>query len=399
MNKIFTVVMPDIGEGVVEGEVIQWLKNKGEELKQDEPVVVIMTDKATVELPSPYPGKLFKQYVQTGEIAMKDKPLYDIALLEEGVEPLLQEKAPELKENVNPEIIVTPSQTESITDDGVKAAPPIRKLAKELNIDLNTIKGTGPEGRITQEDLIRKISQTIKETPSEEEEEEEPLVGIPALMAKRMAESKKRIPHFSYFELCDATRLVQLRNRFKEEAAKQGILVTYMPFMIKALSLSLQHYPKINSSYDEIRNSIFHHKNHHVGIAISTKNGLIVPVLKDVQNMDLQETILAYNALKKKALEGSLSPNDMKGATITISNFGVLGGSGVWATPIIQHPEVAILAVAKIQKQPVVSNNELTIKDILNLSWSFDHRIIDGNLAASVSHYFCTLLQNPAALL
>lgn len=401
MNKVFTVAMPDIGEGVVEGEVIQWLKQLNDELRQDEPVVVVMTDKATVELPSPYPGKLIKQYYKPGDTAIKGRPLYDIELAESNEKIHVKKDSSEIKESPH-KIAEQPISSTVKSSSGVTADPPTRKLAKDLNIDIETIQGTGTDGRVTKEDLLqmaasKKSSQT--QVIPLDGDEEKPLIGIHSLMAKRMAESKSKIPHFSYFEQLDATRLVQLRHSFKEEAAKQGISVTYMPFIIKALSMSLHRFPKINSSFDSDNNRLILHKMHNVGIAITSKEGLIVPVLKNVQAMSLQEIIIAYDFLRRKALEGKFAPHEMKEATITISNFGVFGGGGLWATPIINYPEAAILAIARIQKLPMVKNSELVVRDALNLSWSFDHRIIDGDLAASFSHHFCTLLQNPAPLL
>lgn len=393
MGKIYTVTMPDIGEGVVEGEVINWLKQLNDPVAQDEPVVILMTDKATVELPSPYVGKLVKQYYQVGQIAIKDKPLYDIEVTAEQhtIEKLQPEKKP------TPIARAPESPKPSKEHHKALAAPPTRKLAKELGIDINSIEGSGPEGRVLKTDL--KQSKANKPTLNLFEDEEKPLVGIHKLMAKSMAASHAEIPPFSYFEQVDATRLVQMRQSFKEKAAEQGISVTFMPFIIKALSLTLTQFPKVNSSLDMDRNTLILHKPHNVGIAISTSNGLIVPVLKNVESMALQEIIMAFNDLKERAATNKLLPSDMKEATISITNFGVLGGGGLWATPIINYPEAAILGIARIQKLPIVRNDEIVIRDVLNLSWSFDHRVVNGEEAAEFSHHFSTLLQNPAPLL
>lgn len=435
MSNIFTVTMPDIGEGVVEGEVIKWLKQPNDPLAQDEPVVIIMTDKATVELPAPYPGRLAKQYYEVGQIAIKDKPLYDIDVQsgvataqsqEEKKETKRESKKEPRKEEEEPVRVSKPAERTSITPD-VKttakgkalAAPPTRKLARDIGVDINAVPATGKEGRVTKEDLVRYhagISSMAMATPPTPQEgkkrstaataplrlpgdHEVPIIGIRNLMAKRMAESKDVIPHFSYFEQLDASRLVKLRHSFKEEAAKQGISVTYMPFIIRALSITLNKFPEVNSSVDIEKNAIIYHKQHNVGVATTTEQGLIVPVLKNVQEMTLHELIRAYDELKGRALAGKLKPSDMKEATITISNFGVLGGGGLWATPIINYPEVAILGIARIHKQPIIRNDAVVVRDVLNLSWSFDHRIIDGDMAASFSHHFSVLLQNPAALL
>lgn len=412
MTKIVTVVLPDIGEGVVEGEVIEWLKNINDPVAQDEPVVIVMTDKATVELPSPCAGTLIKQHYQPGQIAIKDKPLYEIATANNSPSENIQIPTSEAK--TSKKSAETPTQkidnnhtTLPPRSGHAQAAPPTRKLAKDLGIDIHQISGSGPEGRVLKEDILQRLkkddpypsSVSASELNHFEDDEEKSLIGIRLLMAKKMALSHQLIPHFSYFEQLDATRLVQLRYKFKEEALKQGIAVTYMPFVIRALSMTLQQHPIANSSLDFNRNKVIMHKQQNIGIATTTKQGLIVPVLKGVQAMTLEELILAYEELKQRALAGKLHSEDMKGATITITNFGVLGGGGLWATPIINYPETAILGLSRIQKQPVVRNDALVIRDMLNLSWSFDHRVIDGDQAATISHYFSNLLQNPAALL
>jgi pyruvate dehydrogenase E2 component (dihydrolipoamide acetyltransferase) len=411
VGHIFTVKMPEIGEGVIEGEVIQWLKQVNDNVKIDEPIVVVMTDKATVELPSPYAGQLTKQHVQPGENAIRGKPLYDIQTAGEDSAPPNRAEEAEPSPPSPRRAVCKPEQpaantqeplVQNKTGNHALASPGLRKLAKDLGIDIERVKGTGKEGLITVEDIKGylgsqppKVSQILHLA----NDEEIPIVGIRNLMAKKMKESKTQIPHFSYFEQVEATRLIQLRRNITAEAAKEGIHLTYMPFFIKALSLTIQRYPIVNSMIDASANKLIVHKYHNVGIAFSTALGLIVPVLKNVEQMPLIEIIRNYDALKQKAYHDKLQPADMKESTITISNFGVLGGGGLWATPIINYPEAAILAVARIQKQPVVKNQEVKICDVLNLSWSFDHRVIDGDSAASISHYFSTLIQNPAALL
>lgn len=404
MKHNFTVTLPDIGEGVVEGEVIEWLKQVGDELHQDEPVVIVMTDKATVELPAPYPGKLVKHYFKPGEMAIKGKPLYDIEV-EESI------AAPKRSQATVKEPIAAPPSpakqsskpTESCGHKKALATPAVRKTARDLGIDLDQIQGTGQEGQVTSEDIKAHLSHSrspLNLTPlSLPDDRLEPLIGIRQSMAQKMTLSKQLIPHFSYFEQVDASRFVKLRSKVKEEAAKENIQVTYMPFFIKALSLSLKQYPLFNSSIDMENHNIRIHQAHNIGIAMSTKLGLIVAVLKNVEKMSLQDIIRSYESLKDRANHHKLSPSDMKDSTITISNFGVLGGGGLWATPIINYPEVAILALSKIQKQPIAKNGNLEIRDLLNLSWSFDHRVIDGDMAATFSHYFATLIQNPAPLL
>jgi pyruvate dehydrogenase E2 component (dihydrolipoamide acetyltransferase) len=415
-NQIFTVCLPEIGEGVVEGEVIEWLKQIGDLVKQDEPVVVVMTDKATVELPAPYPGVLVKQYYRVGEISIRDKPLYDIQL----DAALPSHKNQKENEKVGEQFIGKspfPLEREPLcqTEDTFSldsslhenktalATPKVRDLAKKLGVNLDDLTGSGKEGRITQQDLKNYLSISPEKVHKTSllylsDDNEQHLIGIRGLMAKKMAEGHANIPQFSYFEQVEATRLVQLRANMKEGAAQQGINLSYMPFFIRALSLTIKQFPLMNSCVDIPSAKIIIHKQHNIGIAMASQQGLIVPVLKGVHNMSLEEIIKSYEALKTKSTLGKLTPNDMKDATITITNFGVLDGAGIWATPMIHYPEVAILGLARIRKEPVVRNNEIAIRDILPLSWSFDHRIVDGEMAVSISHFYHNLIRDPASL-
>lgn len=415
-QNIFTVRLPDIGEGVVEGEVIEWLKKVGDPVKQDEPVVVVMTDKATVELPAPYPGTLSKQYYGVGEISIKDQPLYDIQLESAAVPKAQKQTATSEKKAATQQIERVPQETQKqvaveshterqIVSSQVLATPQVRGLAKELGIDINSLRGTGKDGRVIKEDLALHTREGSHKPEFHspllhlEDDEEQPLFGIRGLMAKKMTEGHALIPQFSYFEQVEATHLIQLRQNFKDKAAKEGINLSYMPFFIRALSMNIKRFPLINSCVDMGASKIIVHKQHNIGIAMASPQGLIVPVLKGVQDMNLEDVIKAYAALKIKANAGKLTSSDMKEATITITNFGVLEGSGIWATPMINYPEVAILGMARIHKEPVVRNHEIVIRDILPISWSFDHRIIDGELAVSISHHFNTLIRDPAVLL
>jgi pyruvate dehydrogenase E2 component (dihydrolipoamide acetyltransferase)/2-oxoisovalerate dehydrogenase E2 component (dihydrolipoyl transacylase) len=412
--------MPDIGEGVVEGEVITWLKAINEPVGQDEPVVVLMTDKATVELPSPHPGKIARHYYNVGDIAQRDKPLYDIELSD------TLSKAPKILE---PSPVVPPvpeKQKDNSTEekkesglvarkndkdkDKVLAIPSVRHTAREMGIDISAVSGSGKEGRVTLHDLQEFVSKGQKPAPQDrcakstasarlEGDEVLPMVGIRGLMAKKMQETHANVPQFSYFEQADATRLIQLKKKINEAATKEGIKVTYMPFFLRALSLTIGKFPELNSSFDAGNRQLIIHKQQNIGIAMASASGLIVPVLKNVQDMNLEQLVKAYENLKKQAEAGSLHSSDMKEGTITISNFGGLAGGGLWATPIIYYPEVAILAVARIQKQAMVHEGQLAVKDMLNLSWTFDHRIIDGEAAALYSHHFVKLINNPAELL
>lgn len=418
MGRIFTVTLPDIGEGVVEGEVVEWRKNVGETLHQDEPVVLVMTDKATVELPAPHPGKLAKQYYQPGGIAIKDQPLYDIELEDQAIEDatadkndtvsklevqIAPEKAPPMPAPIQAKLKPEIKEAGQLPGCQTKLAiPKVRKLAKQLGIPLSEIVGSGKDGRINPEDLgSHRIQKAVPAaTPCHLPGDKElPLIGVKALMAKKMVQSKSLIPHFSYFDQVDSSRLVQLKNNLKEKANGRGIHLTYMPFIIKAISLCINKHPLLNSSFDAENNKVILHQVQNIGIAMATSLGLIVPVLKGIEAMSIEALIFAYEDLIKRAQAGKLLPNDMKESTFTITNFGSVSAHGLWATPVINCPEAAILGIGRIQPQPIIKQGDLVVRDVLNLSWSFDHRIIDGEAAALISKTFCSLIENPAALL
>lgn len=421
MSETFCVPLPDIGEGVVEGEVIEWLKEEGEFAEQDEPVVVVMTDKATVELPAPHPGVISKHYYQPGEIAIRDEPLYDIelavAITVGGDKP----PSPSVKkEKKSPSLKSCPkaAKPDPVERKGKKAlaTPAVRKLAKELGVSLEDVPGTGPMGRVLREDVQRFFSgrplspsrsrgragpqvapgesTPIHRLPGDEVQ---PLMGFRNFIAEKMVESKYLVPHFAYFSRLDATRLVQMRQKSKAEAASHGVKLTFMPYFIRALSLALKEYPQFNSSVDlEEKTHVIHHEQN-IGIAMKAKEGLIVPVLKGVQNLSFHELIQRYDALRQKALEDALEASDMKESTITVSNFGTEGG--LYATPIINYPEVCILGLGRMEKEPVVRGDQVVIRPMLNLSWCGDHRVLDGDKMAAFSNLFIKLLENPAHLL
>ncbi len=364
MSSIFSVKLPDIGEGVVEGQVIEWLKKVGDTVGQDEAVVVVMTDKATVELPSPHEGVLAKQCYHAGEIAKVGESIYEISV---GSTVLVEQE--------------------------ILATPHTRHLADELGVKLESLHGSGKEGRITDEDVGK--AAHVKD-PEKAQEQRVPMIGVRYLVAEKMSEAKARIPDYSYFDSLDATRLIQLRNKIKSDAEKEGIKVSYMPFILRALSMTICRFPLLNSSVDFEKKEIIMHAQHDMGIAVSQEAGLIIAVLKNVEKMGMQEVVRSYDALMKKVQKGELSREERIRSTITVSNFGPLGGK--WATPIINYPESAILGIAKIRKEPVVRGEEVVIRDQMNLSWTFDHRVIDGELAAKVSNYFIHLLENPMEL-
>lgn len=361
MSQIYTFILPDIGEGISEVEIVSWSKAVGEKIEENESIVTVLSDKASVELPSPYSGKLLKSYHQEGQIALVGQPIFDLELIDQP-------------------------KTEAL------ALPSTRQLAKKLNIDINAVVGTGKDGRISDDD-VQNYHMSIKTLKDGDKDLSIPLPGIKRQMLKKMEQSRS-IPHFSYFEQVDATWLIGLRNELKNKGYQS---LTYMPFIVKALSLTIEKYPILNSSIVQ-GDRILYHKEHNFCIAASSKKGLLVPVFTNVQGLTLKEIIDKYNTFINLIRSNELKEKDMKNGTITISNFGVLG-NGLWTTPIISPPQVAVLALAKIQKLPFIKNERLEAVDVLNLSWSFDHRVIDGEEATGISNFFAKFIENPDSLL
>lgn len=395
MSQTYTFILPDIGEGNHEGEVVSWLKQVGDKIEENQPIVVILTDKAAVELPSPYAGTLIKQHYHAGQLAITGNPLYDLEISSDIALKFQQDKTPARSLHVQNVYL-----QETFPSKDKLALPSSRQLAKKLGIDLNLISGTGREGRVTEKDIEKfHLEQTSRSTQQHLPGDERfPITGIKHQMFRKMSESHQMIPQFSYFEQIDAAPLIQLRQAFNQKCAKGEQTITFMPYLIRALSLTILQYPILNSSVDVKNNQLIMHKQHNIGIAAKIASGLIVPVLKNIQDFSFEELLKNYQRLIDQIRVNEFQPADMKNGTITITNYGKFG-NGLWATPIINYPEVAILAIAKIQKQPFVRNEQLVATEVLNVSWSFDHRVIDGEDAALISNYFSKLIQNPYQLL
>jgi len=416
MSNIFTVNLPDIGEGVVEGEVVEWLKKEGDTLAQDEPVVMVMTDKASVELPAVYPGILSKQHVPVGEIAIKDKPLYDIQLEGDApVEKKEEKKAPKEEKKADPDPskpapapVAASAPSPRPAGQKALATPATRHYAREKDVDIQQVPGSGKGGRVTRDDINQFLSgggsvpifgsgRTTTPVHQLENDERVPLKGVRKIIAERMVESKHTIPHFAYFDEVDLTNLVDVRSKLKAEAAEQGVKLTYLPFFVRAMSQAIAKFPMVNASIDLQTQEIVYHNVQNFGIAVATENGLIVPVVKDVNNKSLLQLAAEINDLAERTRDGKAKPDELKGGTITISNIGAIGG--LWATPIINYPEAAILGMTKLQKRPVVIDDEIVIRSMMNLAWCFDHRLVDGAKAAEYSNEVIKNLENPSRML
>jgi pyruvate dehydrogenase E2 component (dihydrolipoyllysine-residue acetyltransferase) len=383
--------LPDIGEGVSEGEILKWMVKEGEAVKEDMPLVEVMTDKVNVQIPAPRSGRAAKILVKEGEVAKVGQTL--MVIDEEGKAPSAVVPPPP---SASPQTPAAASQTSPPTarppqpDSGVLATPATRRLARELGVDISGVRGSGPQGRITDDDVRGASSgqgQKAVSAPSPPQhpraganEEVVPLRGIRKTIAERMVKSRQTAAQVTHVDEADMTELVQLREAFKGSAQKRGVRLTYLPFIIKALVPALKEFPYLNASLDEQSGSIVLKKYYNIGIATDTEQGLVVPVVKDVDRKDIFDLAGEIERLAESARKGTLSLDEVRGSTFTITNVGAIGG--LFATPIINLPEVAILGLHKIAKRPVVRDGRIEVRDTTYLSLSFDHRVLDGAYAA-----------------
>jgi 2-oxoisovalerate dehydrogenase E2 component (dihydrolipoyl transacylase) len=402
-------ILPDIGEGIVECEVVKWLVAQGQNILEDQAVVEVMTDKALVEIPSKYSGVVTKLYYAEGNIAKVHSPLFAMQVVEDDV---AQKKPSEsVKEihniEVNPANSVAPShQTETntaIKDTGkALASPAVRRLARELDIDLSQIVGSGDKGRVLKDDLIVTSSPVIEPITvvplTSGGKRVEPIRGIQAAMAKHMMHSVFTVPHFSVSEEIEMDKLIEARAQLKPIFERDGVKLSFMPFFIKAMSLALEKFPIINSQVNADCSEVTYFDDHNIGLAVDSKIGLVVPNIKGVQHLSLLEVAKKSNELVDLARQGRLSSGHLKGGTISISNIGVLGGTV--ATPVINAPESAIVALGKIQRLPRFDeNDDVKAVNIMHVSWSGDHRIIDGATMVRFNNLWKSYLENPITML
>lgn len=381
MERIVTVNLPDIGEGVVEGEIVQWLKKVGDPLKLDEPVVVVMTDKATVELPSPEEGVLREIFWKEGQLAIRGKPLYSIACLGHSEKPV--ESSHRVEAKVEPAPVPTPILQKG---EKVLASPATRHLAKMLGVSLETIVPSGSRGEVTPEDVKGSLQiKSSKKNLRRDGDEVIPLRGIQWLMAETMIKSHAEVPQFTYVISYDPTALRLAKEKFAG--------ATLMPFFIKAWAITAKEFPFLNASVDADQREIYVHPHVDMGIAVDSPQGLLLPVLKGADSLNFSELIKAFDKLKEGARKGDLSPDAMRGGTVSLSNFGTLGG--ILGTPLIPYSQTSILGIGKMEECPVVRQGKIEIGYKQYLSLSCDHRIVDGATAARAAERLVALLSDP----
>ena len=411
----FVFKLPDIGEGVVEGEVVQWHVSVGDSVSEDDPIVDVMTDKATVTIPSPVSGVISSLSGDVGDMIAVGSSLMEIdsegevgvpeAEDTEEQEPVSDPDPPKAPEPAPAPKAPEPAPSEIQTQTGrVLASPAVRKRARENDVDLSNVRGSGPAGRIRHADLDAFIAAggAVSGAPpmaySLKRTEVTPVkvVGLRRKISEQMSLSKSRIPHFSYFEEVDITELENLRQILNSTRDETQPKLTYLPFIMLALAKIMPDHPECNAHFDDEAGVVNRNAAVNLGIATQTDRGLYVPVVKHVESMDIWKTASEMQRVSGSARDGSASLDELTGSTFTITSLGREGGLG--ATPIINHPEVAILGVHKAREMPVARNGAIVIRRIMNLSSAFDHRVVDGADGASLIQHLKRMLENPALI-
>jgi 2-oxoisovalerate dehydrogenase E2 component (dihydrolipoyl transacylase) len=413
---IFEFKLPDIGEGVVEGEVVEWMVSVGDTVKEDDPILSVMTDKATVEIPSPTDGVVKSIVGEPGTILAVGQVCIDFETDGEGTPAPVEKKveatpepAPEKTPEPEPAPASKPAPAAKSTPVVVAApgarplaSPAVRQRARESGIDLSGLSGSGPAGRVTHADLDswkEAGSPVAAAGPSRTAltgVTEVPVIGLRRKIAESMTESYTTIPHFSYFEEVDITDLETLRVHLNASRTEGQPKLTYLPFIMQGLVKALGDNPVCNALYDDVKGVVSRHDAIHLGIATQTDRGLYVPVVKHVEAQDVWTSATEMQRVSQAARDGTASLDDLTGSTFTITSLGRMGGLG--ATPIINKPEVGILGVHNAVDTPVVRNGQIVIRKMLRLSSSWDHRVVDGWDGAVLVQRLKTLLENPATI-
>jgi len=425
------VKLPELGEGVTEGELVKWTVAVGDSVKADQTVAEIMTDKATVEVPTPFAGTVKELKFKKGDVIKVESVIITLSGAT-GQNATQQTSHSSATTTVNAALTQTTvhstavmSATSSpgifppVADSKVLATPATRRLAREMSVDINSLSGSGLAGRVTREDVLNAkggsasvssgVGAVSAGTPTMNFpkptytstnaalEERVDLIGIRKKIAQNMQMAKAVIPHFTLMDEVEVTQLVAIRESLKDYADKNGTKITYLPFAMKALIATIKEFPMFNASIDDANSQIVYKKYFNIGFAADTPNGLMVPVIKNADQKSILEISKEIIDLSKRARDGKLKPDEMKGATITITNIGSVGG--MYATPIINHPEVAILGMYKIQDKPVIKDGQLTAIKVMNYTITADHRLIDGAVAANFLKSFFQKIQNPGILM
>ena len=426
----FEFQFPDIGEGIHEGVITKWMVQEGDNIEEGESVAEVETDKVTTEIPSPRSGKVLQlkankgDTINVGDVFIVIDAGGGSEALDEGSKANEKEEVEEETAGVVGQVVsssdVIPSSTEGSpqtkkTEERRKvlATPVARHLAKDLGVDINTVRGSGPNGRVMKDDIYKaseeKSEPEVKETGLRDRQpkklsisedlpvERIPLTKIRKTIAEKMSESRFTIPHTTAMDEIDISRLHEFRKKYKDSLKEEDVSLTYLPFIIKAAIAALKKYPEFNSSLDEENDELVLKKYFNIGVATDTERGLMVPVIKDADNMNLVEIAKAIEDLSTRAKDNQIQLSQLKGGSFSVTNYGSIGG--YFGIPIINYPESAILGIGRVVEKPIVKDGEIVAAHILPLSLSYDHRIIDGASGARFLNLLKELLSNPDILL
>lgn len=423
----FRMDLPDIGEGVVEAEVQQWFVAPGDVVAEDQPLVEVMTDKATVVIPSPRRGKIVKLFWKVGDVAKVHAPLVEIEP-EGAVEAAAPAPAPPRGEAARPAAAaradfgpapgpVAAEPAGAAPGQKALATPAVRALARELGIDVNAVPGTGPGGRVTKDDLSAHRTRrnghgpgpatsrppaagptAARPTPpaAPQADERLPIRGVRKKIAENMARSKRTAAHFTFVEQVEVTELVRVKDRIAQAAKAEGVRITFLPFVVKAVVAALKKHPKLNATMDEERSELVLHRRYDIGVASATESGLIVPVLRGADGRSVVDLAREIERLAADTRAGRIRPDDLGRSTFTITSLGALGG--LFATPVLNHPEVGILGVHRIRPTPVARDGQVVVRDVMHVSVTSDHRVVDGHEAAAFAYEVIRYLEDPNLL-
>ena len=398
--------LPDIGEGVTEGEIVEWFVGAGDTVGEDDPMVEVMTDKATVTIGAPCDARVERLCFDVGGVAQVGQVILTLESdAASNVEAAQRSSRPaatavgEIRDQLPGAGLFGGGAGGEIAYFQAKplATPATRRLAKEMGVDLRRVRPSGDGGRVTRDDVRGALrGEMAEDRPHAPLEERQPLVGMRRKIAERMHHAKATAAHFTFVEECDASRLVDLRQRLLPEAGRRGIRLTFLPFIIKAVTNALGKHPVLNSSLDERTNELVYKKYYNIGVATATEAGLMVPVVQNADRLRLFELAKQIERLSRAAQDGTLAPEDLRNSTFTVTSLGKQ--SGLLATPILNHPEVGILGVHRIKEKPVVRHGEVVVGKVMLLSLSLDHRIVDGHVGAAFAYDVIEALENPERL-
>jgi pyruvate dehydrogenase E2 component (dihydrolipoamide acetyltransferase) len=410
--------LPDLGEGMHEAEVVEWLVKAGDMVKLDQTMVKVETDKAIVEIPSPVAGRVSEIRVQDGQVAKVGEVLVVFESSAASTGSSTRDDGSSKKVATSSAVRLSNASTATAAPEvstspkkRVLAAPAVRKQAFELGVDLEKVTPSHPSGRVTLEDVQNYANHSKTETlppeaaPLEAEqpatpttlEDRQPLTGLRKRIAAHMEHAWRTIPHATAFDELDGSELIALRKALQPLAEQRGVHLTYMPLLVKLLLPLLKEFPVFNASLDEERREIVYKRSYHIGLATAAPEGLLVPVLRDADRLTLIAIAVELERLFEGARKRTLLPRELSGSTFTLNNVGSFGGGS--GTPIINHPEVAILAVGRLQDKAVVQQGEIVARPMMPLALSFDHRLIDGAMAGAFLGRFKALVENPQQLM